>query len=29
MDQDVLHETAVEVAKRFLSGTKTERYAAL
>ena len=26
MDQDALHKTAVEVAKRILSGTETERY---
>jgi hypothetical protein len=26
MDQDPLHQKAVEVAKRILSGTHTERY---
>ena len=26
MDQDILHETAVEVARRILAGTEAERY---
>jgi len=26
MDQDILHATAVEVAKRILAGTEAERY---